>query len=83
VDVQLPTYSAKGTETFAADGSYVAKATVVQYGKQREEKFEGKWQVKDGYLIATDFMHDKIIHVDDNELVSLSGGRLSTKKRSK
>ncbi len=80
VDVQLPTYSAKGTETFAADGSYVAKATVVQYGKQREEKFEGKWQVKDGFLMATGFMHDKIIHVDDNELVSLEGWELINEK---
>jgi len=73
VNVDLPAYSAKGIETFAPDGGYVAKATVIQNGKPRDEEFEGKWQVKDGFLIATDFMHDKIVHVDDNELVCLSG----------
>lgn len=73
VDVDLLAYSAKGTETFAPDGSYVAKATVIQNGRSRDEAFAGKWQVKDGFLIATNFMHDQVVQVDANQLVCLSG----------
>ena len=86
VDIdELPAFSAKGTETFSSDGSYVVKATIIQHGKQREEQFEGKWQIKDGFLIGTNFMHDKnkILRVDDDELVYLSDGRLSTLKKNK
>jgi hypothetical protein len=86
VDIdELPAFSAKGTETFASDGSYVVKTTFIRHGKQREVQFEGKWQIKDGFLIGTNFMHDrnKILRVDDNELVSLVEGNLSTLKRSK
>jgi len=78
VDVDLTTYSAKGTETFASDGSYVAKATVVRNGRQNNEEFEGKWQVKDGFLMAAGFMNDKILHVDDNQLVCQSATNSTT-----
>jgi len=84
VDIdESPEFSEKGTETFASDGGYMVKTTIIVNGKQRKMQFEGTWQIKDGLLIGTNFMHDKdkILRVDDDELVSLVDGKLSTLKR--
>jgi hypothetical protein len=86
VDIdESPEYSVKGAKTFSSDGSYVVKARITHYGKWRDEQFEGTWQIKDGHLIGTNFAHDseKILRVDDEELVSLVDGNLLKSKRHK
>jgi hypothetical protein len=86
VDIEeSPDYTVKGSNTFSSDGSYVVKARITQYGKWRDEQFDGTWQIKDGLLIGTNFTHDreKILRVDDEELVSLVDGNLLTSKRLK
>jgi hypothetical protein len=86
VDIdESPELSEKGTETFASDGSYVVKTTIIVNGKQREIQFEGTWEIKDGYLMGTNLTHDtnQILRVDDDELVSLMDGKLSTLRRKK
>jgi hypothetical protein len=80
------TWSAKCSITYALDGCYVAKATITDEGSIHEEKHEGMWRVDSAWLTCTVtnavgvkggpgkfFAHDKIVRVDDHELICLSG----------
>jgi hypothetical protein len=97
VDDQLPRGgSVKGTVTINSDGKFVSEATFVLEQRSDHVSFEGKWQVKHGALIETvtesdseivqvgDVTSDKIIRVDENELVyQTESGESVVRKRSK
>jgi len=87
--------SIKGTVTIVSDSKFISKATVTAGDKKQEMNYEGIWQAKDGYLIETitkssskiipvgKVTRDKIIHVDDKELVfQTESGKIVTRKRS-
>jgi len=88
--------SAKGTVDIASDGSFKTQVTVTRKTHAENIRFEGRWEVKDGFLVETvtksnggranagDVTRDKIIRVDDEELVyQTEDGFTRTRKRSK
>jgi len=87
--------SIEGTVTIVPDSKFISKATATVGDKKQELDYEGIWQPKDGYLIETitksdsklitvgKVTHDKIIRVDDQELVfQTESGKMVTRKRS-
>ena len=87
--------SIEGTVTIFSDSKFISKATASVGDKKQELEYEGTWQVKDRYLIETitksgsklitagKVTRDKIIRVDDQELVfRTESGKIVTRKRS-
>jgi hypothetical protein len=97
VDEQLPhNGSMKGSVIIDPDGKFTSDATIVLDQKKDHVSFEGTWQVKNGALVETvlksnselvqvgHVTSDKIINVDENELVyQTESGESVTRKRSK
>lgn len=86
--------SIEGTVAINSDESFISKATITRAGHSQSVRYEGTWQVKDGFLIETitksDFKsitvgkitHDKIVGIDENEMVfQTESGKTETRKR--
>jgi hypothetical protein len=97
VDSQSPKgISIKGTVTILADKRFISRATVTIGDQKQEIGYEGRWEVKDGFLIETitksntkmapvgDTTRDKIIRVNNEELVyQTEQGQTITRKRKR
>lgn len=96
VDKQRPGVTLTGADTIVADGSFYSKVTLTRDEKKQEISNRGTWEVKGGQLIETlthsDYellpigvvTSDKIIKVDENEIVYLTeAGETVTRKRAK
>ena len=88
--------SLTGADTIVADGSFYSKVTLTSDEKKQEISSRGTWEIKRGQLIETlthsDYeplpigvvTSDKIIKVDENEIVYLTeAGETVTRKRAK
>ena len=83
----------KGTITFRSDGNFAVNETFGLGTNAHPVKFDGTWQVKDGYLTTTPTQavlgeahlvgsRAKIIRVNDRELVLIENGHTITRNRS-
>ena len=86
----------KGTATFRSDGSYGVNEVFDTGTNELPVKYEGKWQVIDGYITfsptqavsggfrADAFARVKVVHIDDQELAyTMADGTIVTRKKSK
>lgn len=86
----------KGTVTIVSDGHFVSQGTINLANNTLDIRYEGSWRVEDGILIEevtkSDYellpvghiTHDKIIRINDKELVYLTkSGKMITRERSK
>jgi len=97
VDLQSPNgMSMKGTVTIASGDKFVTKMILTMGDRKQEMNIEGTWETKDGFLVETitksdsklaavgSVTRDKIIRVDDQELVyQTEQGKTVTRRRSK
>jgi hypothetical protein len=87
-------FSEKGTETYFSNGSFVMKATILDGGKEHQERVEGVWHVEAGMLTDSvtnavgvpggapqNYEHARVIRVDDRELIMKSAGLTIKRKR--
>ncbi len=86
----------KGTVTIASDGRFISQGTINLANNTLNIRYEGSWRIEDGILIEEitksdsellpvgHITRDKIIHINDNELVYLTkSGKTITRERSK
>ena len=89
-------FSIKGTATIVSENKFISTVTVTTGDRREEMGYEGRWDVKDGFLIETItksdsrmapvgmVTRDKVIRVNDQELVYLTEeGKTVTRKRKK
>jgi hypothetical protein len=88
------TLSAKGTETYSSNGCFIVKMTILDGGKEHQERFEGVWHIEGGILIDSvtnalgvlggapkNYEYARVIRVDDRELILKSAGLTIKRKR--